>query len=243
MGNRERDQTNTNAYTLPKFDDLRAVRLCFPSHIATGSKCYASLAPLFPLSSLLVCDLVVGAATLQRLSGIFPQQKMRAPASPWALVAAAALLAARTAGQALQVQSAVGPNAPSLGWSGTQNNADGPHFMRLSPDGGTLYMALWESSSYITPPLPTSALGPKIVAIPVSGPGVVPDRVGTPGWPILAGGNPTHACNDGVIDGLGTAAEFGRMGICADPDFSNLYVADFDVRARHFARYLARLLR
>lgn len=142
------------------------------------------------------------------------------------------LLATRAAGQALTVQTAVGPNAPSLGWFNSVNNAQGPHFMRLSPDGGTLYTVLYDYGSYITPALSSSKHGPQIVAIPVTGQGAVTDGGGSPPWPNVAGGNPTHACNDGVIDGVGTDAQFGRMGICADPGFDNLYVADFDVRTQ-----------
>jgi len=134
--------------------------------------------------------------------------------------------------QSLSVQNSVGPGAGALGWGpqtwpSGQNNAQGPHFMRLSPDGGTLFMVLYDYGSYTTPTLPNSALGPKIVSMAVSDGAVITDPNS---WNIVAGGNPTHPCNDGVVDGTGTNAQLGRIGICADPSFDNLYAADYDVR-------------
>jgi len=73
--------------------------------------------------------------------------------------------------------------------------------------------------------VPAGAQGSQILSMAVTGGGTLSST-----WTNVVGGNPSPACNYGIIDGIGTNAMFpSHLDYCADASFSNFYVTDYSV--------------
>ena len=171
-----------------------------------------------PLRAVTALVLLLVAASAQMISDSDSPSASPSPAQPRSVLSAL--------GGGAQTTTQLGV----LGWNAAatppQNNLNAPRTLLLSLDGSTLFMA---HDSYGAAPnpnnVPASAQGSQILSMAVTGGGAVSST-----WTNVVGGNPTPACNYGIIDGTGTNAMFpSHLDFCADASFSNFYVTDQSV--------------